>query len=180
MSKRLVATSALVWAAVVMSTGLVAGQQPAGVAPQPSAKSSKQAGTRYVPPRTSWGDPDLQGNFTNKYEQSTPFERPPEFDGRRVEDVRGAELAAILEKRQQQVAGRPTGVGPDEFRDPLDVFKGSRALARHRSARRQDPSAPHLTRSDGSRLTSSRWTSSMGDRGAPAALATVPLTVRRI
>lgn len=73
------------------------------------------------------GDPDLQGNFTNKYEQSTPFERPPEFDGRRVEDVRGAELAAILEKRQQQVGDRPTGVGPDEFRDPLDVVKGSRA-----------------------------------------------------
>ena len=23
-----------------------------------------------------WGDPDLQGNYTNKYEQSTPFERP--------------------------------------------------------------------------------------------------------
>jgi hypothetical protein len=86
-----------------------------------------QAGTRYVPPRTPWGDPDLQGNFTNKYEQSTPFERPPEFDGRRVEDVKGAELAAILRRRQQQVADRPTGVGPDAFRDALDVAKASRA-----------------------------------------------------
>jgi hypothetical protein len=81
----------------------------------------------YVPPRTPWGDPDLQGNFTNKYEQSTPLERPEEFNGRRHEDLTAAELAAVLEKRQQQVLARPTGVGPDQFRDALDVTRGSRA-----------------------------------------------------
>ena len=27
-------------------------------------------------PRTPWGDPDLQGTYTNKYETSTPLERP--------------------------------------------------------------------------------------------------------
>jgi hypothetical protein len=86
-----------------------------------------EASTPYVPPRTPWGDPDLQGNFTNKYEQSTPFERPEEFDGRRHEDLRAAELTAILERRQQQVLDRPTGVGPDQFRDALDVTRGSRA-----------------------------------------------------
>jgi hypothetical protein len=86
-----------------------------------------EPGTPYVPPRTPWGDPDLQGNFTNKYEQSTPFERPEEFDGRRHEDLKAAELVAILEKRQQQVLDRPTGVGPDQFRDTLDVTRGSRA-----------------------------------------------------
>jgi hypothetical protein len=82
---------------------------------------------KWVVPRTPWGDPDLQGNFTNKYEQSTPFERPPEFEGRRVEDVSGAELATVLEKREQQVAGRAPGVGPLQFRDSLEVTKGSRA-----------------------------------------------------
>ena len=46
-------------------------------------------------PRTPWGDPDLQGNYTNKYEQGTPFERPDEFSGRRLEDVKGEELAQI-------------------------------------------------------------------------------------
>jgi hypothetical protein len=81
----------------------------------------------YKPPSTPWGDPDLQGNFTNKYEQSTPFERPAEFEGRRVEEVTGAELAQVLKKRQQQVLDRPTGVGPDQFRDSLDVTHGSRA-----------------------------------------------------
>ena len=85
------------------------------------------ARTSYLPPRTPWGDPDLQGTFTNKYEQSTPLERPPEFNGRGVEDVAGAELATLLEKRQQQVLERGAGVGPFQFRDSLDVTRGSRA-----------------------------------------------------
>ena len=126
MPKRLFAALGL--AIVGVSTVLVAGQGPSNeVAPAPVLATKPQASKPYVPPRTAWGDPDLQGNFTNKYEQSTPFERPQEFVGRRVDDVRGAELATILAKRQQQVAARPTGVGPDAFRDALDVTKGSRA-----------------------------------------------------
>jgi hypothetical protein len=92
-----------------------------GKSPRP-----RQAGP-YVRSRTPWGDPNLQGNYTNKYEQSTPLERPQEYVGRRVEDVKGAELADILEKRKQQVLGRPEGVGPLQFRDVLDVTGGSRA-----------------------------------------------------
>ena len=91
-----------------------------------SSDGSAQA-RRYTAPRTPWGDPDLQGTYTNKYEQSTPLERPEEFVGRRVEDVKGAELARLLEKRNDQVLSRPAGVGPMQFRDPLDVTKGSRA-----------------------------------------------------
>src|SRR4029450_9921861 len=93
---------------------------------QETGLSSKH-GRSYTPPRTPWGDPDLQGNYTNKYEQSTPLERPDEFVGRRVEDVTGDELARILAKRQQDMLARPAGVGPFQFRDPLDVSKGSRA-----------------------------------------------------
>ena len=81
----------------------------------------------YAPPRTPWGDPDLQGTYTNKYEQSTPLERPDQFAGRRVEDVSGAELADVLAKRNTQVVDRAAGVGPLQFRDPLEVTKGSRA-----------------------------------------------------
>jgi hypothetical protein len=100
---------------------------PVVVSVQTSTKAGSGVATRYAPARTPWGDPDLQGNFTNKYEQSTPFERPAEFEGRRLEDVTGAELAAVLKKRQQQVDARQQGVGPNEFRDPLDVMRGSRA-----------------------------------------------------
>jgi hypothetical protein len=82
---------------------------------------------RYRAPRTSWGDPDLQGTYTNKYEQSTPLERPDAFAGRRQEDVTRAELAAALAAREKQVLSRPEGVGPNQFRDSLDVARGSRA-----------------------------------------------------
>ena len=91
----------------------------APVQAQPSHKA-------YQPPRTAWGDPDLQGNYTNKNEQSTPLERPDEFTGRRLDDVKGAELAALLATREQQVLARPEGVGPNQFRDVLDVTRGSR------------------------------------------------------
>jgi hypothetical protein len=86
-----------------------------------------QGKAAYAPPRTPWGDPDLQGTYTNKYEQSTPLERPAEFAGRRVEDVSGAELAQVLAKRNNEVLNRAAGVGPLQFRDPLDVTRGSRA-----------------------------------------------------
>jgi hypothetical protein len=78
----------------------------------------------YRAPRTPWGDPDLQGNYTNKYEQSTPLERPDAFAGRRRDDVTGAELTALLTARNRQVLARPEAVGPLQFRDPLEVTRG--------------------------------------------------------
>jgi hypothetical protein len=94
---------------------------------EPKAAAPFNTGANYLPPRTPWGDPDLQGTYTNKYEHQTPFERPPEFAGRRVQDVSGAELAAVLARRDQQVLERAAGVGPLEFRDSLEVTKASRA-----------------------------------------------------
>ena len=81
----------------------------------------------YTPPRTPWGDPDLQGNYTNKYEANTPLERPDEFAGRRLEDITEPELAVLRAKRLKQFLERPAAVGPYQFRDPLEVTKGSRA-----------------------------------------------------
>jgi hypothetical protein len=83
--------------------------------------------SHYVPPRTPWGDPDLQGTYTNKYELNTPFERPKEFAGRRVEDVTAAELADIVSRRQAAAAYRPDG--PQAFmpfRDVFELARGSR------------------------------------------------------
>ena len=96
---------------------------------------SKPAAKPYVVPKTPWGDPDLQGNYTNKYEQATPFERPQEFEGKRIEDIQPTELAAILARRQQTaidrapfLSGDPTGkiAGPMEFRDIYEIKKSIR------------------------------------------------------
>src|ERR1700730_16267581 len=123
-----VALAALV-SIVSVSSQRLAGQAPAkwpaGAAP----------GRAYAPPKTPWGDPDLQGNFTNKYEQGTPFERPQAFEGKRIEDIQGKELEDLVKQRQQTaierapfLSGDPTGkiAGPMEFRDIYEVSKASR------------------------------------------------------
>src|SRR5690242_12516493 len=73
------------------------GSGPAPPGARRLAASSDRREPTYIPPRTGWGDPDIQGNFTNKYEQSTPFERPQDFEGRRIEDIRPKELAKAVE-----------------------------------------------------------------------------------
>jgi hypothetical protein len=65
-------------------------------------------------PRTPWGDPDLQGNYTNLWEAGTPFERPDQFAGRRIEDITRDELLkmrlAIQDRtREEQLAGEIGG-----------------------------------------------------------------------
>jgi len=90
----------------------------------------------YTPPKTAWGDPDIQGNYTNKYEQGTPFERPAELDGKTLADIHANELADIVKKRQQAtierdpfISGDPTGTiaGPLQFRDIFEITRASRA-----------------------------------------------------
>jgi hypothetical protein len=80
--------------------------------------------------RTPWGDPDLQGTFTNKDEVGTPLERPAEFEGRRIEDITPAEFAAVLQKRHDDRPGveavAPGRVGPTEWQSQVDLTKGSR------------------------------------------------------
>src|SRR4029450_9484456 len=82
----------------------------------------------YVAPRTPWGDPDIAGVFTNSDESGIPFERPDEFAGRRVEDVSPAELAKLVQQRQQQtIEGAPT---VSEFRgatSPMHWFENYNA-----------------------------------------------------
>ena len=104
--------------------------------PAPAAKApAKPAAKPYTPPKTPWGDPDLQGLYTNKYEQGTPFEKPAEFEGKTLADVQGDELKAAIERRQKQaidrapfLSGDPTGTiaGPMEFRDIYEISKASR------------------------------------------------------
>jgi len=73
----------------------------------------------WTTPRTPWGDPDLQGVFTNKDEANTPLERPDGFEGRKVSEVSPRELADLVRNRQVQhdelaptLGGAETGAGP--------------------------------------------------------------------
>ena len=96
---------------------------------------AQQAG-KFTAPRTPWGDPDLQGSYTNKDENGTPFERPAEFAGKLLSDVGDKELAELRKTRQaraqagaEHIGGseeEDTGAGPSHWYEHLDA-KNSQA-----------------------------------------------------
>jgi len=108
----------LVAVLAVASTGVIA-QTPAPQRAQPikagEVPQRKQIapipkrGT-YVPPKTPWGDPDIAGDYNNSDESGIPFERPDEYAGRSIDSFTPAELAKMVEQRQQQTIERTPGL----------------------------------------------------------------------
>src|SRR5262247_2214568 len=89
-----------------------------------------QARKAYTAPRTPWGDPDLQGNYTNLYEDGTPLERPDEFAGRTLDQIRGDELARIKQAVQDRTINNfegPIHAPNNWWQDALDLKRGSQA-----------------------------------------------------
>jgi hypothetical protein len=112
----------LVLASLATTEGRSARARPqTGAAPQSQATRSRppvspSPGKKWTVPRTSWGDPDLHGTFTNGDAYATPLERPDQFAGRRVEDITGAELAEVRRAQLQGVIDALPGGrvrGPD-------------------------------------------------------------------
>ena len=121
---------------ILLLAATFAGAVRPQAAQQVSAPSPRHQARAFTPAKTPWGDPDLQGNYTNKYEYGTPFDRPKEFEGRRLEDVTPKELADAVKKRQEDALERAQFLGGDpegkignspEFRDIYEVSRGTRA-----------------------------------------------------
>jgi hypothetical protein len=83
------------------SVDSAAGPPQAAAAPATAGKTSKT--DRWKTPRTPWGDPDLRGVYSNGDEYTTPLERPDRFAGRRLEDIKGEELADVRRGQLAQV-----------------------------------------------------------------------------
>src|SRR5262245_10131806 len=64
------------------------------------ANATSGAAKTWTPPRTPWGEPDLQGTFSNR--TITPFERPANVAGR---EFFTREEVAALEKGAQERNG---------------------------------------------------------------------------
>ena len=87
-------------------------------------------------PKTPWGDPDLQGTYSNSNESGIPMQRPAELAGKRLEEVTPAELAKLLERRHAQTervavtiggtSENDTGAGPSHWYENYNA-KNSRA-----------------------------------------------------
>jgi len=75
----------------------------------------------YTPPRTPWGDPDIQGAYTNSNESQTPMERPKELEGRRLDEITPEELSRLNEQRNQ--ARVKADEARWELRSPLHWFE---------------------------------------------------------
>ena len=72
---------------------------------QPASGTGRSAeSTKWTPPRTPWGDPDLSGIYSNSDESGIPFERPARFEGRRNEDLTPQELEALRVERRKASA----------------------------------------------------------------------------
>jgi hypothetical protein len=85
----------------------------------PGAK--KPAAKVYTPPKTVWGDPQIAGVYTNNDESLIPFERPAQFEGRRLEDITEAELEKLRDDRSEQRIDADRNRA--EFRSPIHWFE---------------------------------------------------------
>jgi hypothetical protein len=92
---------------------------------------TQRSASRWTAPRTPWGDPDLQGIYTNKDENNTPFERPNDLAGKRISDFGEKEMADLRKQRQEAAmqqarsiggtADNDTGAGPSHWYEHLDA-----------------------------------------------------------
>ena len=117
---RSLARAAVIAAIIVIGSVAVL---PAGQAPVSGSNGGGSASDPWVPKRTEWGDPDLQGIWTTDSEFNVPVERPREFGTRAVLSeeevaarVREAERRARDDKAERrQLREDQTGDGPEHW-----------------------------------------------------------------
>jgi hypothetical protein len=63
---------------------------------------SDSATAEFTMPRTSWGDPDLAGIYSNDDETGTPLERPDEFEGYTLATITPEKIAEIVAERDRR------------------------------------------------------------------------------
>jgi|RhiMethySRZTD1v2_1073278.scaffolds.fasta_scaffold30760_2 hypothetical protein len=115
----------------------------AGAMASPQAQQAKQSAalkhvtgwiktSSYVPSKTPWGDPDIQGGYSNVNENGIPFEKPGNLANRQVGEIDDSELAELNKERNERalaaaagIGGRETGAGPVHWYEHYDA-KNSR------------------------------------------------------
>jgi hypothetical protein len=111
--------------------------QASGERLSPARTEKTSPSRKWTAPRTAWGDPDLTGVYSNDDESGMPFERPPEFSGRAIEDVTSRELAEINRQREARFNATLAGFGST-------LFPGSLARRNSRPWMVVDPPDGHV------------------------------------
>ena len=122
-------------AIIIVTVSVVAAmtvRPEAGQTGSPAARAGSTA-KPYVPPKTPWGDPDIQGGYSNKDENGVPFERPGNLAGKQLGEIDDSELAELAQARDANrleaargIGGRETGAGPIHWYEHYGA-KNSRA-----------------------------------------------------
>jgi hypothetical protein len=109
-------------------TGFTFATLAAAVAVALSAQTSSSAPPL---PRTSWGDPKIEGTYTNKDEYGTPFERPAELEGKQRREFGPEQMKELMVERSRRAqagaariggsADNDTGAGPPHWYEHLDA-----------------------------------------------------------
>ncbi len=103
MTIRLSATLAV----LIAMLGVGHAQTP-GDARAPRAGAAPAKSAPYTPARTPWGDPDLQGAFTNSDESLIPLERPDALPGRTLDDITAGRSSPRSTRSATRHGSRPT------------------------------------------------------------------------
>jgi len=98
---------------------------PLSLAAQTHAAGQASAASKNQVQRTAWGDPDLQGTYTNSNESGIPMQRPAELVGKQLSEVSPDELARLVQQRREQTrrtavviggtSDNDTGAGPSHW-----------------------------------------------------------------
>ena len=129
MPSQVIRQLAVTVAAVMVSAGAVLGQtgtarrDALSVAGTDNVKAfiASRVQKNWTPSKTPWGDPDISGVFTTKDEANTPFERPAEWAGRRIDDITPQEFAAAVAERQQAALERAPFAGGGEVEEGVAI-----------------------------------------------------------
>ena len=119
LARALVVAGAVAALASAGLSGQTASELPGAAAAKGIVEFAMAKG--YTPPKTPWGHPDIQGVFTTKDEANTPFERPEEWAGRRMEDITPKELAEAVAKRQQAATESAPFAGGGEVEEGVAI-----------------------------------------------------------
>jgi hypothetical protein len=103
---------------VVILLAVAAGSR---IAAEPQGGAAARDARPWTQPRTSWGDPDLEGVWTSDDNFSVPLERPVEFADKLF--LEGADLEKALKDRQRLINaiadGGAVGAGPPHWYENL-------------------------------------------------------------
>jgi hypothetical protein len=145
-------------ARIVCATALVL----SAVACTPDAPTPTTQGAARLA-RTSWGDPSIEGTYTNKDEFGTPFERPDDLAGKSRDEFGPEEMAALMAARSERgkalaktiggSATNDTGAGPPHWYEYLEAVNSRPWLVSEPADGRVPPLTEHgKQRADAARL----------------------------